>query len=368
MKICHVTSAHTAYDPRIFLKECCSLAEAGYEVYLVAPNAVEEVRNGVNIIGVPILNKGRLYRMTRGVSDVYHKVLNIDADVYHLHDPELLRIANKLRKRKKKIIFDSHENVPSQILSKYWIPKFLRKYIACIYKNFERRTLKKLDAVVSVTPELTERLMRINPKTYQITNYPIIKELFVDERQWGKSICFAGGIREQWCCKVIMKALEELPNIDYYVAGIVRDDYLQEISELKNGIQFKYVGKLPHNEVFPFIQCSTIGMAVHEYSPSVGGNLGTLGNTKLFESMEAGIPVICSDFVLWKEIIDKYKCGIYVSPERPREITDAIKHLLDHPEEAKQMGNNGRRAVLEEYNWNTQKAVLIRMYKDLENL
>ena len=96
-RICHFTSVHSATDGRIFEKECCSLAKAGYEVYFVAPNAKTEIKNGVHIVGVPISNRGRLYRMLCGAKIIYKEALSLNADVYHFHDPELLRFALKLK-------------------------------------------------------------------------------------------------------------------------------------------------------------------------------------------------------------------------------------------------------------------------------
>ena len=94
-------------------------------------------------------------------------------------------------------------------------------------------------------------------------------------------------------------------------------------------------------------------------------DIGTLGNTKLFEFMEAKLPVICSNYLLWKEIIDKYECGLYVDPNNVDEIRNAIEFIINNPEKAQKMGENGRQAVLNEFNWDTQEKVLIELYERL---
>ena len=82
--------------------------------------------------------------------------------------------------------------------------------------------------------------------------------------------------------------------------------------------------------------------------------------------MMAGLPVICTDFILWKEVVEKNNCGICVNPRNISEIIDAINYLLNNPEIAMQMGRNGRDAVFKEYNWNTQTQKLLSVYEKIQ--
>ena len=106
-------------------------------------------------------------------------------------------------------------------------------------------------------------------------------------------------------------------------------------------------------------------MAIFDYSPNLGYKTGSLGVNKFFEYMLFGLPIICTDFDLWKEIVNKYKCGICVEPRDVKQIKDAILYLINNKEEAYNMGQNGRKAVLEEYNWDTQKKVYLDLYSKL---
>jgi len=363
IKICHFTSVHPANDCRIFDKECTSLAKAGYDVYLIAPNAIDEIKNGVHIIGVPEYNTNRWYRMLILSKNIYKKALSFNADIYHFHDPELLIYALRLKKKGKKVIFDSHENVPSDILEKEWIPKFLRNPIANIYMFFEKRCLKNLDAVISVTPILTNRIKKINANTFQITNYPIVDEKFIDKREWGASICFAGGISKQWMHENLIKALFSIKDITYNLAGVSSEKYMKTLVQLESWNKVNFIGKIPHHEVFSFMQKSSIGIALNDYTENVGNKEGSLGNTKLFEYMQAGIPIICTDFILWKQIIEDNNCGICVNPHDIDAIANAIKYLITNPDISYEMGNNGRTIVLNKYNWETQEYVLIKLYE-----
>ncbi|MES2588621.1 MAG: glycosyltransferase family 1 protein, partial [Bacteroidota bacterium] len=130
-KICHITSVHKQFDTRIFIKECCSLSKNGFDTKLLVLNGESCVKDGVEVISVKVPLKNRLTRIFKASKAILKKAIEIKADVYHLHDPELLRIALKLKsKTGAKIIYDSHEDLPKQIMDKHWIPKVVRKSLS----------------------------------------------------------------------------------------------------------------------------------------------------------------------------------------------------------------------------------------------
>jgi len=366
MKICHLTSVHSRYDARIFQKQCLSLAKSGYSVYLiVADGNGDEIKDGIHIydVGKP---SARLKRMTKTTQAIYNKAIELNADIYHLHDPELLPCGLKLKKRKKKVIFDSHEDVPRQITSsKAYIPFFVRKIISILYSRYEKRVLKKLDAVISVSPDIVERLQKANHNVVMITNYPIINEIIENTETPENAICFAGLISPLWRHIDILEALSFLDDVAYNLAGPADAKYLKKLQKNSSWKHVNFVGRLPRNEVFDFIRASAVGMALCDYVEEVGYNVGTLGNTKLFEYMQAGVPIICTDFILWKQIIDEEKCGICVNPNNVKNIVDAIEYILSNSEKAKEMGKAGQNAVKEKYNWSTQEKILLDLYQNL---
>jgi glycosyltransferase involved in cell wall biosynthesis len=120
-------------------------------------------------------------------------------------------------------------------------------------------------------------------------------------------------------------------------------------------------GPIPHEKVFDVLVRSHIGLAVLHPDPNYVDSLPT----KIFEYMAAGLPVVASNFPLWKEIVEGNRCGITVDPLDPKAIAQAIEYLLTHPEEACQIGENGRRAVEEKYNWEKEAEKLLALYKEL---
>lgn len=363
-RICHVTSVHPANDVRVFYKECVSLASK-YEVYLIAPNIDDDVFHGVHRVGV-VLPQGRLKRQLY-LSRVLRKAIDINASIYHLHDPELLPIGVKLKKKGKKVIFDSHEDVPMQLLTKEYLPNWCRKPLSDVYALYERHYLKQYDALVTVTPSILDRLTLINKNSVMVTNYPEYKELPPHEpNQDGTHyICFAGGVDERYLHENVIESLQ-YTNTRYLLAGeCFIPSYFAKLQSLPCWNRVDYQGNLPPERVMDLYLKSDVGIVLLDYLPNVGYHRGTLGVLKMFEYMMAGIPVIATDLELWKEIIEGHNCGICVNPHDIQAIADAINQLINNPEKARRMGENGRKAVKEKYNWGTQKEILLNLYNNL---
>lgn len=366
VKVCHMTSAHAPEDERIFFKEGMSLAANGYETYLVARGNSYE-KNGVHIIGVGDIPQSRRKRMTEGAKKVYEAARAVDADIYHFHDPELLPYGLKLKKAGKKVIFDSHEDTAQQIMEKTWIPAIIRVPTYHAFVSYQRHICRQLDAVISVTPHICDSFRPFSKRVEMITNYPGLEPLPDRSSSRPNTLCFAGGIAEQWCHQEILSALERCPDSTYVLCGDLDSVYGQALRQMPGWKQVEYVGRIPHEQVHMLLGNCSVGISLLKPGRNTGFQLGTMGNTKIFEEMMAGLPVVCTNFTLWKEFVDRYHCGICVDPTNVDEIAKAIRYLLDHPDEARQMGENGRRAVKEEFNWRVEEMKLLALYEKVED-
>ncbi len=364
MKVAHLTSAHKDGDVRIFHKECVSLAEAGFEVYHLVPNSKTRIEKGVQIISFEFPISSRFQRMFRLVKEVYKRAVEIDADVYHLHDPELLRIALKLKKRGKKVIYDAHEDLPRDILSKSYIPKLLRKIISKRVEKFENSIASKIDGVITATPFIRDRFLKINKNTIDVNNYPIVKIDLVYTAYTEKTediICYIGTINTQRGVEELVKALA-LTNCKLILAGDFRQvGFKENLQKLDGWKKVDYKGFLNREEVVNVYNQARLGIVT--LHPIL--NFLDALPVKMFEYMAAGIPVIASNFTYWKTIVESGKCGICVDPKNPIEIANAITYLLENPEVAQQMGENGRQLVNEIYNWGIENKKLVSYYNAL---
>lgn len=154
-------------------------------------------------------------------------------------------------------------------------------------------------------------------------------------------------------------------NARYLLAGPAYPSYLEKLKTMEMWSKVDYLGEVKHEKVGEIYHKSNVGVVLLDYSPNVGYHRGTLGVLKMFEYMMAGIPVVATDFDLWKEIIEGNDCGRCVDPHNVEAIADAVNFYLNNPDKAREAGERGRKAVKEKYNWDTQEAVLLELYKQL---
>lgn len=365
MRICHLTSVHDHTDIRIFIKECRSLALAGYEVHFVVPEAPDTNIDGVQIHGIVKEAGSRLKRMTATVNGVLKKGLEIDADVYHFHDPELIPVGLQLKRKGKKVIYDVHEDVPRQILTKNWIPKAFRKVISKSFELLENFAAKRFDFIITATPYILERFLTLGCRAQDIKNYPLLNELKMEDCNWSEkedTVCYMGGISVIRGIREMVTAQSYLENITILLGGHFTDTAEKTALEGMNGWEkVKELGFLNRKEVKETYQKSKAGIIVEHPTPNHQHALPI----KMFEYMAAGIPVISSDIPLWRDIVEGSQCGICVDPFNPNEIAEAIEWIISHPQDAENMGRNGRKAVETTFNWEIEGEKLAAIYRSL---
>lgn len=358
-RVCHFTSAHDAYDDRIFLKECISLKKAGYEVFLAAKGE-SAAEGGIKIAGcgMPGNRFERIFLFSR---KVYKRALQADAYIYHFHDPELMPYALKLKRKGKKVIFDSHEDVPSQILDKDWIPFFLRRIISKSYKAYESYAVRRIDAVIAATPHIAKQFKGRAKKVEIINNYPKLDDIVFHDRPFTereKIVCYAGGIGEIRGENVMVEALKGV-DADLLLAG-EREGGPVTDSEYK---RIRYLGRISRKEVNELYGRSRAGLLL--YQPAQ--NHFEAQPIKMFEYMAAGLPFVASNFPLWKRIVEENGCGICVDPQDVEAVREACGKLVSDPEMGQRMGRAGYKAVMDKYNWKNEEQRLFGLYRELVN-
>lgn len=373
MKICHITSVHSRFDARIFKRECVTLAANGNEVVFVCCDGMpDEKIEGVMITSYSSrrfskLQRGRLMFRNKNFLNYLRA---IDADIYQFHDFELFEIGRKLAKTKN-VIYDSHENWFGMLTNKFSMNiAFLKKVITKVLDSYYKKVLPVFSAVFTVSPNLVDNLKKYTPDVFMIPNYPIVEGN--DNKNDGdvekeRTFIYQGTVYSISNQEYIVEAVNKLSNdIKYKVIGKISSDLKSRLQQLDSNARVLFKDWMEKEELQKEISASLAGLAVLEYDPVCCGKEGQLGSNKIFEYMLSGIPIICTDFILWKNlIIDKYQCGICVPPHNAEAIYNAMKYMIDHPKEAVKMGERGRRAVMDEFNWGKYVHQFLKIYADI---
>jgi len=370
-RICHFTSVHQAYDTRILLKECRSLAKAGNEVFLVAQHTCSERWNDVNIIGLQRKRKGRLSRAFLFTWRVFFTALQTKSEVYHFHDPELIPFGLLLRLFGKKVIFDIHENIARQIKVKEYLP--FRSLVARIYGLVDWISAKAFFLILaensyrSIYESHTDKLETV----LNMPDVKFLSEYKKTDRSVTDSIdlFYIGGITFERGIETIVNALAELQSrgvsTNFHCVGPYEESVMNRVKsipsydEVQNSIHF-YGPERLDIALRRSENCQvglSILMPIENYLESY--------STKIFEYMAIGLPVITSNFPLYQEVVERYECGFCVDPADSQELADRITELSKNNELILEFSTNGIRAAESKFNWDREEEKLLAVYQTL---
>lgn len=382
MQTVSVLAMHDVTDSRIFERQVISLAYAGYKVHLVAQHRYHLPKEYPNVeVQALSMPKSRLH-WPWFVADVYEVAKYFRADYVHIHDPALIPIAILLKlQNNSKIIYDIHENYIKSIGRNLWIPKLLRKPIALIYRLFEKIVLPYFDALVLAADDLADSYNHKNITV--VANFPRIETINqIGKQSLNAELCkdktevqfrgvYIGILTKKRAIAELIEAFEYLnkginpPKYVLLLGGnfIEKDLESLVLQKVEKHSFVEYLGYLTLDEMLKTFANSDVGFIYFHSNPNAVSS--TYRSNKFFQYMALGVPTIVSDYPMWKEAVERIGCGVAVNAEDPSSIAEAVKYLAEHPEERKKMGQNGRKATLEKYNWEQEAKKLLNLYENL---
>ena len=363
MRVVHLSTAHGRCELRVHLKQCDSLAAAGYEVHYVVADGKGPERVGdvqVHDIGAA---GGRFQRMLMRPWRMLAAARRLQGRIYHFHDPEILLIALFLIGDGAKVIYDSHEDVPRSLMSRDWIPRPLRRALSVVFERFEDFVARRISAVVGATPHIAQRFARVNRRAVAINNFPLRSEIedMVTPANDSRNVCYLGGIGKIRGIVEMVQALEHVDARLILAGPFDRAETQREVEAMPGWAKVDYRGTVSRAEVRVIMAQSRAGLIFFHPEP----NHVDAQPNKMFEYMSAGLPVIASDFPLWRSLLVEAGAGVCADPLDPQAIARAIGEVLDDPAGARAMGLRGRDAVLHRYQWSFEEPKLRGLYEEL---
>ncbi len=362
LAVVHLTTVHDRDDVRIFHKECRSLVAAGYQVTLIVADGLgANERDGVHIVDMGARPRHRLRRIALQPWRAWLAVRRVGPAVVHFHDPELLPIGLVMALGGLAVVYDAHEDVPQQILSKYWLPAKLRPLVAWLFARLEAFVVRRLAGVVVATPPMLPRFAALGCDAVSVRNFPLLEEFAepADAPRQSRTIVYVGGLTRVRGVLRLVEALALMPGVQLLLCGRFADDGAEAACRASPGWkQVHYLGHLDRAGIQAVLARAEAGLVTLLPEPN---HLVALP-VKMFEYMAAALPVVSSNFPLWMEILLAHRCGVGIDPADPAAIARGVLDLLADPARA-EMGRRGRAAVLEQYHWQREADVLLALYE-----
>ena len=338
-RIVHLTTVHTPRDVRIFHKEVRALTAAGAQASVLAPEQ-------------PVRRADR----ARAGWQLARRARDIDADAYHVHDPELLLQALWLQRTTgRPVIYDAHEYLGETTRTKRWIPRPLRRPVAFVAARAEREAGRRLDGVVTANEDLAARFAAAGCRSVSVANGPFASEFAESGEPEGGMVLYVGGLGP---LRGLPLMLEAFPQVDVPGARLVLAGP-GEVGDLPPGVE--HIGVVDHSEVPGLLERASVAWIPLRRH----GNYDRAVPTKLVEAMAMARPVVASDLPRMAAIVRATGCGIVVPADDPAAHAEAIRRLLDDPALAREMGQAGRRAFLDGLSFEHEADALTSFYAEV---
>jgi glycosyltransferase involved in cell wall biosynthesis len=364
IRVAHLTTVHHALDPRIFHKQLKTLFEAGYDVHLVAPRQQSAIIDEIPVHALP-RGQGR-YRRALLQRHAFHQARKLNADCYHIHDPELIPLAYALKRLTgAAVIYDMHEDyrwhgpVEGRLIRmmERWCFRWADHVILAesSYRSIvdEDRTaatfvgnyVHPFDGAASSAKSKLKGPLRLVYTGVVATDRGLFHMIdLVDSLQTARvdvaldivGICNFTGQRQR------AEGQIDRLNLTSYVRRIGWDSYV------------------PAADMTPYYRAADVGLALFNPDPNYLQSIPT----KFFEYLHFGLPIVCSDFPLWRQFIERHECGVVIPPGDAKAGLRVLRRWLNSPAEYRYFSEAAREAAAQ-YQWSLMGEQLVQLYDDL---
>jgi glycosyltransferase involved in cell wall biosynthesis len=365
--ICHLSTGHNADDVRIFFKECISLSKVkNYKVIICAPGSIPP---GSGVIHFKISNpvSSRLIRFINSQLIFLKLIFKIRADVWHIHDPELLPVAVILTYMKRRVIWDSHEDYYLQFKSNINYRKYIPNYLRPIFRYTVYFLLNRIDqkAAGIVGPSVSIIEKYSNPNVKLVGNEALLKDFSSCAPKFkNNTVLFIGQLDSSHCYREIVDAVFDIPELKLVVATKVFNKREIDYSSLILNHRFQYLGWLDRENLSAAISDSSVGLVTYNYNLNHSDNQPN----KFYEFCAAGLPILATPTLFNNNLIKNSKAGVLTSGYESKSIKIALLELLSSEKYWLNCSESGRDWAKINGSWAESESSLLKLYaKVLEN-
>lgn len=386
MKVCILSTVHIALDNRVFYREARSLRSAGYDVTLIAVHPRDEIKDGIQIIGLPRVARWRRPFLWR---KVYQLARETEADIFHFHDPELLFLGAWLKRRSGKpparratpiqgaaVIYDIHEAYPDFIELKDYLPSWLRYPAAGALRIAEPKLAGLQSGLIFADEATAADFDQVNLLKATLFNFPgqdFVQTALTTGADYAARplhVLYLGGMERNRGVELMVEAFAQVtaavPDAQLWLVGHFMPPDLRQVvrqAVIERGLAqaVTITGRVDFDQIGQYLRQARVGWVPWQAVSKNQKNIPT----KLFEYMAYGMPVVGSDLRSIRPFLKNGENGYLVSADKPGEHAAAIIKLLQNPQVGAEMGRRGQTLVRQHYNWAAMEERLLRFYEDI---
>lgn len=354
-----ISTVHDTYDTRIFYKQIESLRQH-YRVFYFSPVSGKPTEDWI----IPLYqSRSKLGRLRTQLS-LLICLSKTKADLYLLHDPELLPLGFLLRGLGKRVVWDMHEDTFNDIKTKTYLPSIVRVVVAFTFRALQSFAYRIFNGFILAEDKYGDYFPR-SVKTCVVHNYPLLDRLrpYRDTARQSNTVVYIGSISSNRGVYQLLDIIEllkkQIASIRLVLIGPFTDVALEKnVHDLIKGKRLEHNvelrGKIRNIDAYPVIAQCMVGVALLLPEPNFAKSLPT----KMFEYMALGLPVVVSNFPLWKDIVERHDAGASVDPFDTEAASEAIYSMLTDPQRFERLSTNASTAA-SLYSWETESRTLL---------
>ena len=369
VRVCHLTPIEKVQDERAFTREALPSLAYGLRACILGPHSLSGPIKEVEFVPAPKC-RNRLTRILLATRLAFW-ALKQDADIYHVHDPEMIPAGLVLRLIfRRRVVYDTREDFPSMMLTKTYLPPGWRPAMSRLVSAIERLAARFLNAVITADAGSLRPLARTGKSRklvlYNFPNLQFFPESHAPEKQY--DVVYRGGLSERAGTFVLLSAIRLLWNrgvavrllLFGYTDNAQAEQFLKD-SLISYGINHLVTlrGTISHDQMASTLSLARIAVCPLQKIPKFMNNIPV----KVFESWACGLPVIATDLPPIRPFFAGRKLGMLVKPGDIHGLANAIYQMLAAPDLIEEYGRRARRLVVERYNTAMEIPKLLSLYE-----
>jgi glycosyltransferase involved in cell wall biosynthesis len=379
MKILVLTTLHAPNDDRIYYKEVLSLCRKFSDLTLAAPSDTrEQLDIDTRVRFLPLKQRSGLLGRVLKLLYATRLVWRTRPDIVHFHDYDILLAAPIMRYLLRcRLVYDAHEDFPASAAKSPRFSRALRPAIAGLVKLLETTLARCCSLIITADNPTAEYLTGTGVPTRVLFNYPRI-DLFPEEEAGDEREIFArhsvityhGTMSAD---RGLFHMIRAMPGIlarrsdcRLLLIGLSDDGLRRRALALADEVGAResvfVIPWVPHTEIHRYLGLSRIGLVPLQPEEKYKRNIPI----KLFECMTCGLPVLAADLPSIRPYVEESGSGLLYDSTSPEALGEHVVKMLSDDGTLRRMGENGRVAVREKWNWDRMEARLLEAYDELD--